>query len=74
MGAPPNAKTPLVIADMAKQIASNHGLECAILGEKECFERGMGGYLGVQQGSKFPPQFIHLTYKPTGKTSGSNYF
>ena len=24
----------------------------------------MGGYLGVQQGSKFPPQFIHLTYKP----------
>ena len=24
----------------------------------------MGGYLAVQQGSKFPPQFIHLTYKP----------
>lgn len=23
----------------------------------------MGGYLAVQQGSKFPPQFIHLTYK-----------
>ncbi len=23
----------------------------------------MGGYLGVQQGSKYPPQFIHLTYK-----------
>lgn len=23
---------------------------------------GMGGYLAVQQGSKFPPQFIHLTY------------
>jgi leucyl aminopeptidase len=25
----------------------------------------MGGYLGVQQGSKFPPQFIHLTYTPS---------
>lgn len=24
----------------------------------------MGGYLGVQQGSKFPPQFVHLTYRP----------
>ena len=23
----------------------------------------MGGYLAVQQGSKYPPQFIHLTYK-----------
>ena len=24
----------------------------------------MGGYLGVQQGSKFPPCFVHLTYRP----------
>lgn len=24
----------------------------------------MGAYLGVQQGSQFPPQFVHLTYKP----------
>ena len=24
----------------------------------------MGAYLGVQQGSMFPPQFIHLHYKP----------
>jgi len=24
----------------------------------------MGGYLGVQKGSKFPPQFVHLTYRP----------
>lgn len=23
----------------------------------------MGGYLGVQQGSRFPPQFVHLTYR-----------
>lgn len=23
----------------------------------------MGGYLAVQQGSKYPPRFIHLTYK-----------
>jgi leucyl aminopeptidase len=29
----------------------------------------MGAYLGVQQGSMFPPQFIHLTYKPTNPTA-----
>lgn len=32
--------------------------------QEECEELGMGGYLGVQQGSKFPPRFVHLTYKP----------
>ena len=32
----------------------------------------MGGYLGVQQGSKFPPQFIHLTYKSESSSSSSN--
>lgn len=29
----------------------------------------MGGYLGVQQGSKFPPAFIHLTYTPPPASS-----
>lgn len=32
----------------------------------------MGGYLAVQQGSKYPPQFIHLTYKSPSSTSDSN--
>lgn len=30
----------------------------------------MGGYLGVQQGSRFPPQFIHMTYKSKENTPG----
>lgn len=29
----------------------------------------MGGYLGVQQGSMFPPQFVHLVYKSENPTS-----
>merc|ERR1711871_1784997 len=66
VGAPPNSKTPLVIASLAKEMAKEHGLECNILGEEECKSLGMGGYLGVQQGSKFPPQFVHLTYRPSG--------
>ena len=34
----------------------------------ECEALNMGAYLGVQQGSMFPPQFIHLTYKPENPT------
>lgn len=64
VGAPPNCKTPEVIAELSKEIASQGKLVCKILNQKECEELNMGAYLGVQQGSKFPPQFIHLTYKP----------
>lgn len=32
--------------------------------QEECQRLNMGGYLGVQQGSKFPPQFLHLVYRP----------
>ena len=69
MGAPPNYKTPAVIADLARQLAKDYNLECTILGLEECEQRGMGGYLGVQQGSNQPPQFIHLAFKqPEGAT------
>lgn len=62
--APPNSKTPVTIANEAKKIADENGLQFTLLAEKECKALGMGGYLGVQQGSMFPPQFIHMTYKP----------
>jgi len=68
VGSPPNYKTPVVIADLAKELASTHNIQCKVLGEKECKDLGMGGYLGVQQGSKYPPQFVHLTYKPDKPT------
>ncbi len=29
----------------------------------------MGGYLAVQQGSRFPPQFIHMVYRPARPTA-----
>lgn len=66
VGAPPNSKTPVVIADLAREIARTHNLSIKVLGQAECEAMGMGAYLGVQQGSRFPPQFIHLTYKPDG--------
>jgi hypothetical protein len=51
VGAPPNVKTPFVIAREAARIAQTYGLEGKILGETACVELGMGGYLGVQQGA-----------------------
>lgn len=68
--APPNSKTPVAIAHEAKKIADENGLQFTLLAEKECKALGMGGYLGVQQGSMFPPQFIHLTYKPDVPDAG----
>jgi leucyl aminopeptidase len=52
-----------VLSTVATDIAKNYpNFSCQILGQSECESLGMGGYLAVQQGSKFPPQFIHLTY------------
>ena len=57
-------KTPTAISQFALDIAKScDHLECKILGAKECENLNMGGYLAVQQGSKFPPQFIHMIYK-----------
>ena len=67
-GAPANCATPLAIAELSRGIAKDHNLQCTILGQKECEAQNMGGYLAVQQGSLFPPQFIHLVYKPENPT------
>ncbi len=44
-------------------------LVCLIPHQAECRALNMGGYLGVQQGSKFPPQFVHMVYRPQGDIS-----
>lgn len=64
VGAPANSKTPPQIIAVAQQLADTFGMEMKVLGLAECQALGMGGYLGVQQGSGFPPQFLHLKYTP----------
>ena len=68
VNAPANEVTPITMAETAKQIADEYGLEIKILEREDCenFEQGMGAYLGVAQASDLPPKFIHLTYKPQG--------
>jgi leucyl aminopeptidase len=68
VNAPANEVTPVTMAQIAREIATEYGLEIKILEQADCekFEQGMGAYLGVAKASDLPPKFIHLTYKPQG--------
>ncbi len=65
---PAGEMTPRKMAEVAQRVAKQHGLEAKVLGPKECEKMGMGMYLAVAQGSEEEPRFIHLTYRPKGKT------
>jgi leucyl aminopeptidase len=60
---PSNFMTPTDMALAAKQLAKKYGLNVEVFERDKMKELGMGGLLGVSQGSQQPPQFIMLTYK-----------
>jgi len=60
---PANYMTPSDVAETARRVASDWGLEFSVLEAKEMEELGMGALLGVAQGSKQPPKFIIIRYK-----------
>ena len=66
VAAPPNVATPQHLADTAAALARDFGLELKVLDRNDCQALGMGAYLAVAQGSDLQPQFIHLTYRPSG--------
>ena len=47
--------------------AERSGYRATVLDEREISDLGMGGVLGVSQGSVHPPRFIILEYGPTSK-------
>ncbi|HLJ46543.1 MAG TPA: leucyl aminopeptidase [Bryobacteraceae bacterium] len=61
---PPNVLTPLALADRARQMAAEQGLECEVLEQDRMRQLGMGTLLGVAQGSAEPPALIIIRYKP----------
>ena len=61
---PANRLTPLVMADAARKMAAEFGLECAVLDRDAMEKLGMGSLLGVAQGSAEPPVLIVLGYRP----------
>ncbi|HHT9130055.1 MAG TPA: leucyl aminopeptidase [Candidatus Brocadiaceae bacterium] len=64
---PAKDKTPTVLAEVAKKLAKELGIRCKILSLPELKGLGMGGLLGVAQGSTQPPKFIILEYNPQSK-------
>jgi leucyl aminopeptidase len=65
--APGNELYPETLAKAAKESADKHGYTATILDEVEIRELGMGGILGVSQGSTRPPRFIILEYGTQSK-------
>jgi len=61
---PANLLTPTVLADRARAMAAEVGLQCEVLDQERMGELGMGSLLGVAQGSAEPPALIILSYKP----------
>lgn len=67
---PPNIKTPLWMANQARKVASENGLEISVLSGAGLKE--FGGLCAVGNSSPNPgPRFIHLTYTPKGAKNSS---
>jgi leucyl aminopeptidase len=61
---PSNLLTPMRLAERAREMAAEQGLECEILDQDRMRHLGMGALLGVAQGSAEPPALIIVRYKP----------
>ncbi|MBK9180804.1 MAG: leucyl aminopeptidase [Acidimicrobiales bacterium] len=64
VNAPAGALTPRDLAQVAIEVAEREGLGVSVLDEVDIESAGLGGLLGVNQGSDEPPRFIELTYAP----------
>jgi leucyl aminopeptidase len=60
---PSNYLTPTRLAEYAKELAKKYKLDIEVLDRKQMASLGMGGLLGVSQGSQQPPKFIIMNYK-----------
>ncbi|MBF8248046.1 MAG: Leucyl aminopeptidase [Bacteroidetes bacterium] len=65
--APGNEIYPETLAKAAQESAKRCGYKATVLGEKEIRNLGMGGIIGVCQGSIRPPRFVILEYGSASK-------
>jgi leucyl aminopeptidase len=61
--------TPNDMADRAREVASEFGLEIDVLDRERMEAEGMGSLLSVARGSDEPPQLIILKYTPGGSAA-----
>ena len=69
---PPNLLTPTTMADRARAMAQEAGLEFEVLDRDRMAQLGMGALLGVSQGSAEPPAMIVMHYKPEKAESSAH--
>lgn len=62
---PANRLHPAELAEAARSVAENGGVDCEVLDEAAMRQLGMGALLGVAQGSKNSPFLIVLKYHPS---------
>lgn len=61
---PPNRLAPADLAEAAKAMSAESGLQCEVLDQAAMAKLGMGALLGVAQGSTNPPFLIAMKYRP----------
>ncbi|MCI5166857.1 MAG: leucyl aminopeptidase [Candidatus Electrothrix sp. GM3_4] len=65
---PGNGWPPAKFAEFARRLARKHKLSCEIIEKDTMVKLGMGGILGVNQGSALPPKLVILKYEGGKKT------
>ena len=60
---PANAMTPTAMAEIARRVSEESGLEFEVIENAGMKEKGMGAFIGVAQGSDEPAKLIILDYK-----------
>lgn len=63
---PGNRLTPTILADRARKMSAENGLDCEVLGGDEIKALKMGAFWSVAQGSDEPPALIIVKYSPAG--------
>ena len=64
---PSGAKSPAAFANAAKKLLRGKGVTVKVMSEAELKAEGLGGVVGVGQGSGNPPRLVKATYSPPGK-------
>ncbi len=67
---PPGSMTPLRLSDVAVEVGERTGLAVEVIDEQAAVDLGLGGLLGVAQGSDHPPRLVKMIWDPpTAATS-----
>ena len=68
---PPALLTATQMAEVARRVGGERGLQVEVFDKDALIEMGCGGMLGVNAGSTEPPQMIKLTYEPGGEAGAT---